>query len=156
MKLLTKFSIGIIIILLIISAGCIGKTITASQGSSTTPSIAPALTTQPVHNSVSQTPPMETLAPEVMVYIVAEKDPVYHKIRLVFNGGPGQNVVQTINCILTRADGQVITATLKPEMNADTILQGTEGTDHIQVTVIYMSGQQFVVMDRDLQKQRHL
>ncbi len=93
--------------------------------------------------------PTQELPKDAELYIEASKDPTNAVITVQFNGGPGGKVVQDNTVTLTRSDGTVATAKLDfKERLSEVELQGTRGTDRIQVVVIMGTGTRYVVVDK--------
>ena len=62
-------------------------------------------------------------------------------VNIIFEGGPGQGLVQDNQVILTRSDGTVTTGKLDfNNMGSEVKLQGTRGTDRLQVIVTMYLG----------------
>lgn len=101
-------------------------------------------------NTVSlTTAPTQVLPEGNKLTIVAEKSPIDLGVVVTFEGGPGQGFVQDNQVILTRSDGTVSQGKLdfsrKP---SDITLQGTRGTDRLQVIVTLRSGETYTVVDQ--------
>jgi len=100
-------------------------------------------------NTVSlTTAPTQALPEGNTLTIVAEKDPTNLEVIVKFEGGPGW-VVQDNQVILTRSDGTVTQGKLdfnrKP---SELSLQGTRGTDRLQVIVTMRSGVTYTIVDQ--------
>jgi hypothetical protein len=101
-------------------------------------------------NTVSlTTAPTQALPEGNKLTIVAEKNPIDLGVVVTFEGGPGQGFVQDNQVILTRSDGTVTKGKLdfsrKP---SELSLQGTRGTDRLQVIVTLRSGETYTLVDQ--------
>jgi hypothetical protein len=93
--------------------------------------------------------PTQVLPKEQALYIEVSKDPTNALITVQYNGGPGGKVVQANSVILTRSDGTVEAGTLDFSQRLSEItLQGTRGTDRIQVIVDMGTGKLTPVVDQ--------
>ena len=101
-------------------------------------------------NTVSlTTAPTQALPEGNKLTIVAEKSPIDLGVVVTFEGGPGQGFVQDNQVILTRSDGTLpgktgFSAGSHPKIS----LQGTRGTDRLQVIVTLRSGETYTVVDQ--------
>jgi len=125
-------------------AGC-----TSSQ-SSTTTSASPGTTA----SSSITTGPTDVMPANIAVTVtVGEKD-YLGQIPVTFDGGQGQDNVQTITVTLTRVDGSTQTATLGSDKGDTITLAGTRGTgslagqsDRVQVAVTMNNGITYNIAD---------
>jgi hypothetical protein len=79
---------------------------------------------------------------------INEKDTSYKTITVLFNGGPGQNMVKKIDVTVTTSEGIVTTQNLKPIKQETLTFQGTTGTDRIVVTVSLLDGTTYTIRDQ--------
>lgn len=94
------------------------------------------------------TEPTRTMAKETELFLDVNKDNSNVVVTVQFNGGPGADLVQTSRVILTRSDGTVTEGKLSFQKRLSTVqLQGSRGTDRLQVIVILHSGEQKTVID---------
>lgn len=125
------------------------------------PPATPPVTVQTPRNTTAQTipatieqqaiRPVDTFPPKSAVSVViGQKDTSYATIPVTFNGGDGQTLVRNITVRMTRSDGRVITSNLNPENGAEVTLEGTRGTDRVEVFVTYYSGKTLLIADRDI------
>jgi hypothetical protein len=101
-------------------------------------------------NTVSLTvAPTQALPEGNTLTIIAEKSPLNLEVTVKFEGGRGQGLVQDNQVILTRSDGTVTRGKLdfsrKP---SELSLQGTRGTDRLQVIVTLRSGETYTIVDQ--------
>ncbi len=103
-----------------------------------------------VVNTVTLTAgPTQTLAKDTELYIDASKDNTNAMVTVQFNGGPGMGLVKDNQVILTRSDGTVTEGKLNFNQRlSETQLQGSWGTDRIQVRVTLYSGATKTIVDK--------
>jgi hypothetical protein len=90
----------------------------------------------------------DTLPDYNMVTVdVGEKD-YLGSIPVIFQGGMGQIHVKKIDVTLTRADGQVKTATIGTSKGDEANLEGTKQTDRVVVVVTMDNGQSYKIVDK--------
>lgn len=71
---------------------------------------------------------------------VKEKDDITSKIPVEFDGGMGQIHVTKIEVTMYTSDGQVVTASLRPNKGESVEMQGTRLADRIVVYVTFDNG----------------
>ena len=81
---------------------------------------------------------------------VMQKDSVYQTVDVVFGGGNGQVQVSSCDVVFTRSDGTSETRQLKPEKGATVTLQGTKGTDRVEVSVTMKDGKTYKIIDQQV------
>lgn len=135
-------------------AGCTSPTGTLLQPAETSPSpVSPTATVSLPAASVTVTAvAIDTLPPEQYVDLQLTKERPDASIHLLFNGGKGQVVVQTIVLRVTRSDGKVLEATMndgtrKPRQGDEVIVAGTRGNDRAEVFVT-SAGKTYKVLDQ--------
>jgi hypothetical protein len=103
-----------------------------------------------IANTVTLTAgPTQTLAKDTELYIDASKDNSNAIVTIQFNGGPGMGLVKDNQVILTRSDGTVTEGKLNFNQRLSEVkLQGSRGTDHIQVRVTLYSGATKTIVDK--------
>jgi predicted small secreted protein len=131
--------ISILALMAILVAGCTTVPV-PSQGQGQVPPTG-TLTTGPV-----VTLPVTS----VVDVLVMQKDSVYSTVDVVFGGGNGQVLVSSCNVVFTRSDGTSETRQLKPEKGATVTLQGTKGTDHVEVSVTMKDGKTYKIIDQQV------
>lgn len=93
--------------------------------------------------------PTQALPRDLELYIEVSKDPTNAMITVQYNGGSGGKVVQANSVILTRSDGTAESATLDFSKRLSSVeLQGTRGTDRLQVVVDLGTGKLIPVVDK--------
>jgi hypothetical protein len=130
--------IGILALLAVLAAGCTNVPVSSPvSGQSPTGTITTgSVVTLPV-----------TTAVDVQVM---QKDSVYSTVDVVFGGGNGQVMVSSCDVVFTRSDGTSETKKLKPEKGSTITLQGTKGTDRIEVTVTMKDGKTYKIIDQQV------
>lgn len=102
-------------------------------------------------DKVSAVEPVTTLPPGKEVTIqIDEKDTSKASVRVSFSGGRGQIAVTDILVRVTHPDRTVHSGHLPPVKGEELILQGTRGTDRIEVWVTLNTGSTYRIIDRDL------
>ncbi|MEI7433038.1 MAG: hypothetical protein WCJ93_02165 [Methanomicrobiales archaeon] len=136
MKLLVIISFLALMVILV--AGCTSLPVSSpGQGQS------PAATSTPG--------PVVTLPVTTAVEVqVMQKDSVYQTVDVVFGGGNGQVMVSSCNVVMTRSDGTSETRQLQPEKGATVTLQGTKGTDRVEVSVTMKDGKTYKIIDQQV------
>lgn len=91
---------------------------------------------------------------DLAVSVTAQKDPIYSTIVISFNGGKGQDLVQALNTQTTLSTGEIIENSLGKKKGDEVVVNGTRGSDRVQVTVTYMTGETYLVLDTKLEQNR--
>ncbi len=100
--------------------------------------------------------PTQTMEKDTELYFDVSKDSSKALVTVQFNGGPGIGLVRDNHVILTRSDGTVTEGRLNLNQRLSTVqLQGSRGTDHIQVIVILHSGEKRIVVNKLLPYRQH-
>ncbi len=125
--------IGIMVLAMFFLAGC--TTIPGSfQGPGTAGTLVPGpVVTLPAANAVD--------------VAVMQKDSVDSTIDVVFGGGNGQVAVSSCIVVITRSDGSSEIQRLTPQKGSTVTLQGTKGTDRVEVSVILKDGKSYKIID---------
>ncbi|NMB79254.1 MAG: toll/interleukin-1 receptor domain-containing protein [Methanomicrobiales archaeon] len=102
-----------------------------------------------VDTVVLTTRPTQTLAKDTELYIDVTKDNTKAVVTVQFNGGPGIGLVRDNRVILTRSDGSETTGKLNLKERLSSVqLQGSRGTDRLQVVITLHSGERRVIIDK--------
>jgi hypothetical protein len=155
---LTSF---ILIGMFLLVAGCTQTTIpppTTTTTPTTVHTTAAPPTMQPTTPAtVTTTPALDSiegpLPSQYMVDVQVDRNTVSTAptITVTFRGGKGINFVSSMDVVLTRSDGQVAKETiLKPRVNSQVTMDGTRGTDRVQVFVTMVDGNRYRVYDQEL------
>jgi hypothetical protein len=162
--------IGGIVVLLLVIAGVYFVALPMLKGGTTppvtaapptmevTPPPVPADTVVP-EVTVPTTVPTPTLDPHVplptdpmpanqVVYFDVQKDQVNKEITILFQRGPGENLISFADVRVTYPDGSVATGMLKPSQGNELVLKGSKGTDRVEVIAHMYSGKSYRVWDR--------
>lgn len=92
--------------------------------------------------------PTQELPKNLPLYVEVSKDPTNAVITIQYNGGKGE-VMQDNTVILSRSDGTVTTGKLNLRQKLSEIeMQGTRGTDRIQVIVVMGTGTPYTIIDK--------
>lgn len=89
-----------------------------------------------------------------MISVSVQKDPVYSTITSTFDGGKGQDMIQSIRIKTTLSTGVSTEKELQKEKGAELIQNGTRGTDRVQVAVTYLNGNSYQISDTMLDPNR--
>ncbi len=147
--------IALTLIAAILAAGCTGTKTTPVE---TTVATTVETTAIPTTEVVATTPagstepgPTQTIPVNQEVSISVEKAGMYSTtIITAFNGGKGLNFVSRIDVKVTRPDGSVVTGSLQPVVGSTLELEGTPGTDRVEVTVFMKDGKVYKVIDQQM------
>jgi hypothetical protein len=156
MKLRLVVPIIAVLAALLVVAGCTGGGGQTTQAQTAAPTQVPTLavstTVLPTAAGSSTRPgPTQTLPPATPVSFSVEKGGTYSTtIITTFDGGKGMSGVSKVDVRVTRADGSVVTGVLKP-LKGDTVeLEGTRGTDRVEVIVTMNTGSVYTVIDQQM------
>jgi hypothetical protein len=103
----------------------------------------------PVNTVKLTTGPVQELPTGTELYVEAYKDSTKAIVTVQFAGGPGQGLIRDNRVILTRSDGTITEGKLNfNERLSEVRLQGSRGTDRLQVLVTPYSGKTYIIMDK--------
>ena len=146
--------ISIVLVIAILAAGCTGTKPTPAETTvvttvpTTIPTTAAPVTTPP---GSTQPGPTQTLPSNQEVSISVEKAGTYATTIITsFDGGKGLNYVSRIEVKVTRPDGSIVTGPLQPIVGSTLELEGTNGTDRVEVTVFMKDGKVYKVIDQQM------
>jgi nitrous oxide reductase accessory protein NosL len=96
--------------------------------------------------------PTDTLPPQWPVSITVEKAGMYSTMIIThFDGGKGQVFVSQMDVRVTHPDGTVKTGGLaKPKMGDTVEVEGTNGTDRVEVILRMANGESYTVIDQQM------
>lgn len=142
---------ALIVLLLAFSlcAGCTGSGEPAGPSTTQTP----AVTATPVPTtSVSLTPgPTQTVPPDKAIEFQLTggyPSRVTNDLSIVFSGGKGQDFVKSIDVVVTKSTGEVVTETMRPIRGEEIILQNSKGANRVEITVALVTGGSYKVVDK--------
>jgi hypothetical protein len=102
-----------------------------------------------VNTVVLMAGPTDTLPEGTQLFVQADKDSLNAEVSVQFTGGPGQGLVKDNRVILTRSDGTVTEGKLDFDQRlSEVTLQGTRGTDRLQVIITMYSGVTYTIVDK--------
>jgi hypothetical protein len=153
-----KFLVPVVAVLvaIVFAAGCTGG------GGQTTPAptaaptqlqtLAVSTTLLPTNAGSSTQPgPTQSLPAATPVSFSVEKGGTYSTtIITTFDGGKGMSGVSKVDVRVTRPDGTVVTGVLKPMKGETVELEGTRGTDRVEVIVTMNTGNVYTVIDQKM------
>ena len=115
-------------------------------------STTPEQTTKPVHSifdgQVTQPPA------ELDVSVSIQKDPIYSNITVSFDGGKGQDLVQSMQVRSILSTGETADHQLGKKKGDEISIPGSRGSDQIQVAVTFMNGDSYFIIDKKLDPDR--
>jgi hypothetical protein len=155
-----RIIVPVIVVLaaLIFAAGCTlggsGKTTSTPTAQPTpVPTMAVSTTALQTNAGSSTVPgPTQTLPSTTPLSFSVEKAGTYSTtIITTFDGGKGMGAVTRVDVRVTRPDGSVVTGLLnKPIMGQTVVLEGTNGTDRVEVIVTMNTGNIYKVIDQQM------
>jgi hypothetical protein len=156
MKFRLLIPVLLVLVAVIIAAGCTG-----GGGQTTPPPTQPPTPVQTVSYSATTLPsgdggstqpgPTQTIPPATAVSISVEKAGTYSTTIIThFDGGKGMSAVSRVDVRVTRPDGSVVTGVLKPLKGETVELEGTQGTDRVEVIVTMNTGSSYKVIDQQM------
>jgi len=157
MKIMLTISVITVFMVIIFTAGCTGG------GGQTTPAqtvlptpidtivVSTTAHTTSAGGGSTQPGPTQTIPPGEAVSVSVEKAGTYSTTIIAhFDGGKGINFVSKIEVRVTRPDGSVVNGLLKPMMGETLELEGTQGSDRVEVVVTMKSGNVYTIIDRQM------
>jgi hypothetical protein len=154
MKIMLTISVITVLIVIIFTAGCIGGGRQATPAQTTLPTpvgtTVVSTTAQTTRGCESIQPgPTQTIPPQQEISVSVEKAGTYSTTIIThFNGGKGINFVSKIDVKVTRPDCSVVSGQLKPIMGETLELEGTQGTDRVEVVATMKSGDVYKIIDQ--------
>ena len=153
-----KFLIPVfaVLVALLLAAGCTGGGGQTTPAPTAAPTQVQTLTISttllPTTAGSSTKPgPTQTLPAATPVSFSVEKGGTYSTtIITTFDGGKGMSAVSKVVVRVTRPDGTVVTGVLKPMKGETVELEGTNGTDRVEVIVTMNTGNVFKVIDQQM------
>lgn len=123
-----------------------------------TPDEVATIVPETTAETISLVPGPTQVPPErFLVYFEATRNSFTRNVTVLYKGGKGQMAVREVAVRLTRSDGKVVTGTFKPvQVDSGIDLPGTDRTDRVEVTVRYVTGEEYKVMDRVFEYKKQL
>ena len=87
---------------------------------------------------------------------INDKDQLDKKIHVFFSGGKGQKMVKSSWIVMKRSDGKIERFSLKPEVQSEVILDGTDGSDLVRVYAEYFDGNIYQIAERTLKLRQRI
>ena len=91
---------------------------------------------------------------ELDVSVSARKDPVYNIVTVVFDGGKGQQLLQSIDVRVTMPDGTMTEQQLPPNRGEEIEFTGSKSADRVQAAVHYKNGASYLILDQNVGQTR--
>jgi hypothetical protein len=116
------------------------------------PPVSPAETTAlPTVALPPTTAPVEFLPPGMEVTVLVEPKSSAGVVTINFIGGAGRGQIKEIQARLTGSDGTMKTGSLDPHtISPQIVLQGTRGTDQLEVFALMYSGKIYKILDKNV------
>jgi hypothetical protein len=146
----------VMIIALVISAGCTIHSPPPEPTPVPTPVPTTVVTTVPITvptpTASTKPGPTEEVPPQWPLSISVEKAGTYSMtIMTAFNGGKGAGSVLRLTSTVTTPEGIVTTKSIEKPKVGDVIeIEGTKGTDRLEVTVLMNSGTSYKIIDQQM------
>ena len=103
----------------------------------------------PVNTVVLMAGPTDPLPEGTQLFVQSDKDSLNAEVSVQFTGGPGQGLVKENRVVLTRSDGTVTEGKLDfSQRLSEVTLQGSRGTDRLQVIITMYSGATYTIVDK--------
>ena len=103
----------------------------------------------PVNTVVLMAGPTDPLPEGTQLFVQSDKDSLNAEVSVQFTGGPGQGLVKDNRVVLTRSDGTVTESKLDfSQRLSEVTLQGSRGTDRLQVIITMYSGATYTIVDK--------
>ena len=103
----------------------------------------------PINRVVLTTVPTQSMPKDTELFIEVDKDSTNAMVTIQFAGGPGLGRVMDNTVILTRSDGTEARGKLDfNQRSSEIMLQGTRGTDRLQVEITQYSGATYIIVDK--------
>jgi hypothetical protein len=156
MKISLTISVITVFMVIIFTAGCTGGggQTTPAQTVPPTPLQTMAISTTAAQTSAggsTQPGPTQTIPPNEAVSVSVEKAGTYSTTIIGhFDGGKGINFVSKIEVRVTRPDGSTEIKILQPEIGKEVEIEGTQGTDRVEVTAYMKSGKIYKIIDQQM------
>ncbi|PWR69962.1 hypothetical protein [Methanospirillum lacunae] len=82
------------------------------------------------------------------VTVDVNKEPIYRVITGTFRGGHGQSLISSIDMRAKLGNGELVTRQIANNIGAIGEIQGSDGTDHVQVIVSFKNGETYKIYEK--------
>lgn len=82
------------------------------------------------------------------VTVDVNKEPIYRVITGTFRGGHGQSLISSIDMRAKLGNGELVTRQISNNIGAIGEIQGSDGTDHVQVIVSFKNGETYKIYEK--------
>jgi len=142
------------LILCALSAGCTSPTQTEIKSVETPTPVPTVISTTTISTVVATPVQVDTLPAEQYVDLQLSKERPDYTLHLIYNGGKGEGNVVNVLMKATLSDGRVVEKYMndgqrKPRRGDEIIIQGTRGSDRVEVFVT-SAGRTYKVLDQQL------
>lgn len=155
MKFSIILSATVLLVFCALLAGCTSPTASELKPAETpVPTSVPTPVSSSVATVVATPEAVETMPAEQFVDLTIQKQRPDSSIHLIYNGGKGEIFVQNILLKVTLGNGNVVEHYMndgnrKPRRGDELVIEGTRGTDQVQVFVT-SAGKTYKVIDQPL------
>jgi hypothetical protein len=148
MKKLTSLLLVLLLAALTLGAAC---TDTSGGDATGTPTATPAATepgaTTTEDDFSLQPGPTDAIPSNKGVEVKADKDPIYATITVEFRGGKGQYALTDLQVRVTLSNGEILNENLGLKVGDEIEVEGTRGTDRVEVTAFFNDGTSYKIFD---------
>jgi hypothetical protein len=102
---------------------------------------------EPVQTPTVFDQPVTQPPANLSVSVSVRKDPVFSTITTTFDGGKGQDLVQSLQVRTTLSSGIIMEEGLDRKKGTELVQNGTRGSDRVQVAVTFMNGNSYQITD---------
>lgn len=152
MKKLTSLLLVLLLAALTLGAAC---TDTSGGDATGTPTATPAATepgaTTTEDDFSLQPGPTDAIPSNKGVEVKADKDPIYATITVEFRGGKGQYALTDLQVKVTLSTGEILNENLGLKVGDEIEVEGTRGTDRVEVTAFFNDGTSYKIFDDALE-----
>jgi hypothetical protein len=142
------------LVLCALSAGCTSPTQAEFRPAETSIPVPTIISTTAISTVVATPVQVDTLPAEQFVDLQLSKERPDYTLHLIYNGGKGEGNVVNVLMKATLSDGTVVEQYMndgqrQPRRGDEIIVQGTRGTDRVEVFVT-SAGRTYKVLDQDM------
>jgi hypothetical protein len=161
MKIMLTISVITVFMVIIFTVGCTGGGGQTTPAQTVLPTPIDTIVVSTTAHTTSagagstQPGPTQTIPPGEAVSVSVEKAGTYSTTIIAhFDGGKGINFVSKIEVRVTRPDGSTEIKNLQPEVGKEVEIEGTQGTDRVEVTAYMKSGKIYKIIDQQMPYKR--